>query len=77
MMWYRYRSRIIKYKLHHRATSRVPNPKRRRKLRRRTPDQPRRPGAATDPPDRARMMLTGWGVTSLFTPMKSLFQAVP
>ena len=30
-----------------------------------------------DPPDRARLMLTGWGVNSLFTPMKSLFQAVP
>jgi hypothetical protein len=35
------------------------------------------PGAATDPPDRARMMLTGWGVNVNFTPMKSLFQAVP
>ena len=35
------------------------------------------PGAATDPPDRARMMVKGWGVNILFTPMKSLLQAVP
>ena len=35
------------------------------------------PGAATGPPDRARMMLMGWGVKMLFTPTKPLLQAVP
>ena len=36
-----------------------------------------KPGAATDPPDRVRMMVTGWGVNRLFTPMNSQLQAVP
>ena len=42
-----------------------------------TQEDPQAPGAATDPPDRARMMVTGWGVNSLFTPINSQLQAVP
>ena len=32
---------------------------------------------ATGTPDHTRMMMTGWGVKILFTPTKSLLQAVP